>query len=81
MQITKNNEKSPNVIKSHLVKWNILVITKNHEHQGAFHTGPARARLRNFWAELYLSLQGEQSSALIFSAGLEFLIRAAGCSH
>ena len=41
-----------------------------------------RAQLRKSWAEpepeLELSLQHEQGSARIFSAGLEYMIQAAG---
>ncbi len=40
-----------------------------------------RAHLRKSWAEPELILQCEQGSAQIFSVSLEFLIRAAGCSH
>ncbi len=51
---------------------------------GAFHTGSAQGSAQKIlswaWAEPELSLQREQVSAQIFSAGLEFLIRAAGCN-
>ncbi len=54
-------------------------------HDGAFHTGSAQGSAQKYqsraWAELDLSLQCEQSLAQILSVGLEFLIRAAGCSH
>ena len=43
---------------------------RNEKNNGPFHTGSAQG-----------SAQCEHGSARIFSAGLEFLIRAAGCSH
>ncbi len=46
------------------------------EYIGAIHTGSAQGS-----AEPEPSLQCEQGSAWIVSAGLEFLIRAAGYSH
>ncbi len=59
--------------------------TDTTNHIGAFHNGSARGSAQKFlswaWAELDLSLQCEHSSAQNFSVGLEFLIRAAGCSH
>ncbi len=52
--------------------------SRNCQINGAFYTGSAQKILSWTWAEPELSLQCEQGSAQIFSAGLEFLIGAAG---
>ncbi len=68
----------------------VLLLTLNQsqgdsDKMGHFTLARLRARLRKIWADpepsLSLAFQCEQGWAQIFSAGLEFLIRAVGCSH